>query len=142
MKSFNQPCLDIFYNDRLLLLLSATEHVDKYDLERERTEKINSINARQNRLLSDIRVQHQWEWFHDALDYKPPKFYTEMASIGINILKNGRPAETSLSTTDADFLVMNCNEYVSMKSSLFDTSRTCRSLGCNQPSLILSHLPS
>lgn len=99
------------HSDKLLFLLTVLEDDVKNDLRNAENERIERINVRQTQLYHDDRVQRQWIWFHEALHYEPPKYYTEMASIGIHILQNGRPAQTSHSISDADFLVMNCKEW-------------------------------
>jgi hypothetical protein len=73
--------------------------------------EIDNINQRQSDLLCDIRVQHQWNWFQEALHYDPPKYYSEMAEIGLYILQHGKAAHTSRSPSAADVLVMNCKDW-------------------------------
>lgn len=72
---------------------------------------IENVNSRQRSLLRDVRVQRQWDWFEEARRYEPPKYYSEMAEIGLYILQHGRAAQASRSPSVADFLVLNCKEW-------------------------------
>jgi hypothetical protein len=91
--------------DALSYLLSVMEADAKND------EFIENINARQRNLLHDVRVQHQWDWFQQALQYDPPKYYSEMAEIGLHILRHGKAAQSSRLPAVADFLVFDCREW-------------------------------
>jgi hypothetical protein len=71
---------------------------------------IVGINRQQRTLRRDPRAQAQLQWFKNVVDTKPPTYYSELAPIGIHILEQGRPAQTSENGRDADFLAGNCKD--------------------------------
>ena len=93
--------------DRPLFLLQAA----LYNEEMEAIRAVSNENEKQRRLLNESRVHNQFRWFQDALHYKPPTYYSELAEIGLYILENGRPAQTSRKPSEADFLVMDCDRW-------------------------------
>ncbi|KAH8588826.1 hypothetical protein B0O99DRAFT_693126 [Bisporella sp. PMI_857] len=71
----------------------------------------DKINKEQELLLrKDPRVKSQLEWFKRVRDTQGKTYYGASAPVGVHILEEGSPAQTSASPPEADFLVGNSKD--------------------------------